>query len=219
MRVLVFDTETTGLPKKRYAKISDSENWPHIIQLSYVVFDSETDTLTVEGDHIIKLSDDIEIPESSVKIHGITREISKTQGISITRAIGYFMVAYANSDVVVAHNTQFDKDMINAECYRNKIKLGFQIKPVMSFMDTMKMGKDICNIRMQHKLTGEIYVKPPKLTELYQKLFDVDAKNLHNSFIDVLVCLRCYAKLSTLIDRDIYDTCPQLKILLDEYVN
>ena len=52
------------------------------------------------------------------------------------------------------------------------------------------------------------------------KLFDVDAKNLHDSFIDVIVYdLRCYAVLCEDIRNDIYNDCPRLKELLDEHVN
>ena len=35
MKILVFDTETNGLPEKN-ASIYDLNKWPHIIQLSYI---------------------------------------------------------------------------------------------------------------------------------------------------------------------------------------
>ena len=128
-------------------------------------------------------------------------------------------MVYTTADVIVAHNIKFDKNMINAECYRNQINMQFNATKDRPYHDTMFMGKELCNIRMQNKHTGEIFVKPPKLTELYMKLFDVDAKNLHNSFIDVIVCLRCYAVLSEHIRKDIYDDCQRLRELLDEHVN
>ena len=39
MKVLVFDTETTGLPTERNASISDLKAWPYIVQLSYILYD------------------------------------------------------------------------------------------------------------------------------------------------------------------------------------
>ena len=39
MKILVFDVETTGLPKKRRAALDDFDNWPYIVQLSWVVYD------------------------------------------------------------------------------------------------------------------------------------------------------------------------------------
>ena len=38
MRVLVFDTETTGLPTERNASIYHVDKWPYIIQLSYIIY-------------------------------------------------------------------------------------------------------------------------------------------------------------------------------------
>jgi hypothetical protein len=32
---LIFDTETTGLPKKWAAPISDTDNWPRAIQIAF----------------------------------------------------------------------------------------------------------------------------------------------------------------------------------------
>ena len=37
---LIFDTETTGLPKKWNAPISDSANWPRCIQLAWQLHDN-----------------------------------------------------------------------------------------------------------------------------------------------------------------------------------
>ena len=36
---LIFDTETTGLPKNWRAPISDTENWPRCVQLAWQVHD------------------------------------------------------------------------------------------------------------------------------------------------------------------------------------
>ena len=36
---LIFDTETTGLPKKFNAPITDLDNWPRLVQLAYLVYD------------------------------------------------------------------------------------------------------------------------------------------------------------------------------------
>ncbi len=41
MLYLIFDTETTGLPKNYKAPVSDSENWPRAVQLSWQLHDHE----------------------------------------------------------------------------------------------------------------------------------------------------------------------------------
>jgi hypothetical protein len=39
MKVLVFDTETSGLPSERNSSILDTVKWPYILQLSFMVYD------------------------------------------------------------------------------------------------------------------------------------------------------------------------------------
>ena len=36
-----FDTETTGLPKNFNAPLSDSENWPRMVQIAWQVHDDD----------------------------------------------------------------------------------------------------------------------------------------------------------------------------------
>jgi hypothetical protein len=64
---------------------------------------------------------------------------------------------------------------------------------------TMRKSIDLCNIQRINS-RGNTYKKFPTLSELYEKLFDVIPENLHNSMIDVLVCLRCYLKMDHNID-------------------
>ena len=37
MKIIIFDTETTGLPKDYKGSIYDSDNWPYIVQLSWII--------------------------------------------------------------------------------------------------------------------------------------------------------------------------------------
>ena len=41
MKILVFDCETTGLPIDYKDSIYNSDNWPFIVQLSFILFDCE----------------------------------------------------------------------------------------------------------------------------------------------------------------------------------
>ena len=83
MRVLVFDTETTGLPKSKIINPDTLNLWPYIVQFSYVIYDTVLNDIVETSDSIVKLEDGITIPEDSTKIHGITDEISKKNGIEI----------------------------------------------------------------------------------------------------------------------------------------
>ena len=49
MKILVFDTETTGLPEKN-ASIYSYNQWPYIIQLSYIFYDMSNNNIIVKDD-------------------------------------------------------------------------------------------------------------------------------------------------------------------------
>ena len=67
MKVIVFDTETTGLPTERNPSITQPWKWPHIVQISYVLYDTESRKMLACQDHIIKVNDDVEITKRTVR--------------------------------------------------------------------------------------------------------------------------------------------------------
>jgi DNA polymerase III epsilon subunit-like protein len=116
---MVFDVETTGLlpsNKKETPKLTD---YPYITQLSYVIYDKNTDTIFKSVNHYIRLPEDVQIPEIVTKITGITKEICLEKGISILQALMEFYRDIHNCDIIVAHNYAFDYQIIQAEMKRN----------------------------------------------------------------------------------------------------
>lgn len=212
MKVLIFDTETTGLPEENNVSILETFRWPFIVQLSFIYYDSTKNKVLKVFDEIIKLSDNKIIPFDSTKIHGITNEIMNKKGIEIKQALKSFMEVLKDCDVVVGHNISFDKRMIMVECIRNKISQYFtrgnDKKPEYC---TMKNSKNICKILMTN-YKGETYFKNPKLCELYNHIFKEEPKNLHNSFVDVLICLRCY--FAIIENKDILNESEIKKLFL-----
>ena len=118
MKILVFDTETTGLPTERNASILSTHKWPYIVQLSYILYDTDSSMVLTCIDNIIKLPKGITISKESENIHKISNEISQTKGVDIKKELQKFNDILLESDVVVAHNISFDKQMIMVECIR-----------------------------------------------------------------------------------------------------
>ena len=85
---LIFDTETTGLPKRWDAPLTDSDNWPRCIQIAWQVHDSNGQCLSHE-DFLIK-PDGFKIPYDSEKIHGISTELADKDGVSLEEVISKF---------------------------------------------------------------------------------------------------------------------------------
>jgi DNA polymerase-3 subunit epsilon len=179
MRVLVVDTETTGLP---YFK-DGHQVWPSIVQWSFVVFDTDTDKVLQQHDFIIKSLDPISA--ESISIHGIHPEMNAKLGFDFKDIHAIFEVCVDQSIMIIGHNIDFDIHVIRYECQR----LGciFRIPPAVYC--TMKASKNICCIPRHG------YYKNPKLIETYEFLFNETPKGLHNSMQDVWACLRCFCML------------------------
>ena len=178
MKLLIFDTETTGLPKSREPAINGPNNWPHIVSISWVVFDTETNTILRKHDYIIK-PDNWTIPLESIGIHGITNEIAQAKGVPLYGVIKAFL--QEPCDTIVAHNIQFDLNVIlNAILW--DLRLEYPILPKQ--LCTMVLSLNMC------KLPGNFgKYKYPKLKELYFHVFQKmpDEKKLHGSLYDVLI--------------------------------
>ena len=198
MKVLVFDTETSGLPEKE-ASIYDKSKWPYIIQLSYILYDLSNNTSLIKNNYI-KLDESVTISQESFNIHNISREILNVQGINIVPALKEFNECLKLCDIVVGHNISFDKRLIFVECFRHNVTQYFTQfinnqkihKPEFC---TMKNTTQFCKLERLSK-TNQVYNKMPKLSELYLILFPNESlpTNLHNSLIDVAMTLRCYVK-------------------------
>jgi DNA polymerase-3 subunit epsilon len=189
MIVIVFDTETSGL-------ITDKE-FPHILQLSYVVYNTKVNSIVTIEDDYIKVHERVQITKESESVHGISKKICREKGICIIDALNKFNRYLIMSDVVVGHNVEFDIRMILAEAYRNKISIVFDGDNVIC---TMKESVEECKIKTINQKTGKEYYKFPKLNELYYHYYGKDPKNTHNSLVDILLCLVCYGKLKENID-------------------
>ena len=207
MKVLVFDTETSGLPKERNASIYSSHLWPHIIQLSYIIYCSDTNELITVQDDYINISDDIIISPESQKVHQISRETLK-KGKSIAEVLDSFNNWSKQCDLLVAHNVSFDKKMLMVEGIRNKIKVD-----IHDTFCTMKNSIDLCHIEKEFE-NGDKYLKYPSLSELHNHLFDRVPQNTHNALIDILICMRCFCKME--LKKDISRINRTIRMMLKQ---
>ena len=193
-KTIVFDTETTGLPPRR-TKLSKSNLnlFPHIVQLSYVIYDIDNNTFK-EVDDIIKLPEGVENNPDAVKIHGITDEIIEQKGKDPKIVFSNFIECMQNSQTLVAHNINFDIKMLRVEFYRHGLLNRIQGIRNIHFC-TMEHGINFTLIPLRIK-RGHTQFKRPKLIELHEKLFGQTPKNLHNALVDVYVCFRCFYFMS-----------------------
>ncbi len=195
---LIFDTETTGLPKDFSAPISDINNWPRCIQLAWQLHDFSGKLIDIKN-YIIK-PDGFSIPYNSEKIHGISTKRAQLEGHSVDFVLKEFSSALSKSSYLVGHNISFDINIIFSEYFR--INQFFTIEKLerkklfikrdeksWQTLDTMtENSANYCQI------SGGRYgkFKFPKLTELYEKLFGKAFLEAHNASVDVAATARCF---------------------------
>ena len=184
---LIFDTETTGLPKNWKAPITDTDNWPRCIQIAWQLHD-EMGELIEDQNYLIK-PDNFEIPYESQKIHGISTELAIEEGNSLDEVLEKFNQSLEKSSFVIGHNVSFDINVIGCEFYRQQLKNSLSSKKLL---DTCT--EDTALLCELPGGRGGKY-KLPTLIELHEFLFDTSFKEAHNATADVEATARCFLEL------------------------
>jgi len=187
MKILVFDTETTGLPKSRNSAIESPNNWPHLVSISWVILDNENmNAIEKQRSYIIKPMG-WTIPLESIAIHGITNEMANEKGVSLKDVMDEFIAEKPTH--LIAHNLHFDYNvLVNAIKWDLKTEEwgGFNIP---NFGCTMVLSRKYCILPTKYP---NVY-KQPKLKELYEFIFKrkPNAEKLHDSLYDTTILVEC----------------------------
>ncbi|WP_158845532.1 DNA polymerase III subunit alpha [Algibacter sp. L1A34] len=184
---LIFDTETTGLPKRWDAPITDSDNWPRCIQIAWQLHD-EMGNCVEHEDYLVK-PEGFNIPYDAEKIHGISTDLAQEQGIPLAEVLEKFNEALGKTKFVVGQNVKFDLNIMGAEFVRGNVENPLQELPVL---DTCtEHTANLCQI------PGGRYgkFKLPTLSELHEHLFGVGFSEAHNATADVEATTRCFFEL------------------------
>lgn len=182
---LVFDTETTGLPKNYQAPLDDFLNWPRLVQLAWSIYDS--DGRHWESVNYIIQPDGFTIPEEATKIHRISQARAQEEGKPVRQALEHFLSDLKSVHHLVAHNIDFDEKIVGSELLRAQLRNPF---PDAKKIDTMKEGAAFCRID-----NGRGGYKWPNLTELYFRLFQDTFPEAHDAVFDVKACAKCLFEL------------------------
>ena len=184
---LIFDTETTGLPKRWKAPLTDSENWPRCIQIAWQIHDIKG-TLIRHEDYLIS-PDGFTIPFDSEKIHGISTALAENQGTPLAEVLNKFHTALNEVEFVVGHNVSFDRNIMGAEYLRSGLEDVFEQKAVIDTC-TEETAR-LCQIKGGRG--GKF--KLPTLSELYYFLFQERFEDAHNATADVEATTRALFEL------------------------
>ena len=184
---LIFDTETTGLPRNWNAPLSDRDNWPRCIQIAWQLHDDMGNVIECQ-DYLVR-PDGFNIPFDAEKIHGISTELAAAKGISLEEMMAKFQEVLGKTKFLVGQNVGFDLNIMGAEFLR----LGMENPlPAMPLLDTCtETTAKLCQIPGGRG--GKF--KLPTLTELHKFLFDAPFGEAHNATADVEATTRCFLEL------------------------
>ncbi len=204
---LIFDTETTGLPKRWNAPYTDTDNWPRCIQIAWQLHDAMGNLLDHQ-DYLVQ-PDGFNIPYDAEQIHGISTALAEKNGIPLAQVLEKFNIAMSKTKFIVGQNVGFDLNIMGAEFFRLGIENPLQELPVL---DTCtEYTATLCEIPGGRG--GKF--KLPTLTELHQYLFGEPFGEAHNATADVEATTRCFLEL---IRRQHY-SLEQLDVSSDYFRN
>ena len=184
---LIFDTETTGLPKNWNAPITDTDNWPRCVQIAWQLHD-KMGNLIDHQDYLIQ-PEGFNIPYDSEQIHGISTELAKEKGVPLQEVLEKFNKALEDTKFVVGQNVDFDLNIMGCEFHRENTNTQLNSLPVL---DTCtEKTAELCKIPGGRG--GKF--KLPTLTELHNHLFGTEFAEAHNATADVEATTRCFLEL------------------------
>jgi len=184
---LIFDTETTGLPKRWDVPFTDTDNWPRCIQIAWQLHDAMGNVIEHQ-DYLIKPGG-FNIPYDAEQIHGISTALAEQDGHPLAEVLEKFNTALQKTKFVVGQNVGFDLNIMGAEFHRLQVDNQLQELPVL---DTCtEHTASLCQIPGGRG--GKF--KLPTLTELHQFLFGEPFGEAHNATADVEATTRCFLEL------------------------
>ncbi|HLW21436.1 MAG TPA: DNA polymerase III subunit alpha [Cyclobacteriaceae bacterium] len=180
---IIFDTETTGLPRNYDAPITDLDNWPRLVQLAWQLHDEKGKLLSNQS-FIVK-PEGFTIPYNAEKVHGISTERALKEGNDLVEVLQAFQHDVAKSHYLVGHNIDFDIKVAGAEFLRKQEPTDLLQR---KSLDTKDLSTDFCAIAGGKG--GKF--KWPTLTELHNKLFGVAFEDAHDAAYDVAATAKCF---------------------------
>ena len=185
---LVFDTETTD-------KINRFSNkFPYMIQGGFVL--SNRHGKVIRTEKFLVKPNGWTITPGAFEKHGISMEMLEKDGIDIKDAVNITEELINDADVIVAHNYEFDKNIISTEFARNG-KDYFKLVAGKYQDCTQKLASTITAIDPTPAMIakGKGPFKSPKLIEAYEFFFPGETFDGHDALNDSMACQRIYFRI------------------------
>lgn len=179
---LVIDTETSSLPKNWDAPYSEEKNWPHVLQIAWLVFDE--DGKFVKQENYFLKPGNFKITKASTKVHKITTAFlteNGTERLEVFEKLNHDVNIF--KPLIIAHFIELDFKMVGAELYR------------LALPNPITQQSLFCTLKASAKYVKNPSFKFLKLNVFYKTLFKKRPENLHNALVDAALTAEIFFHL------------------------
>jgi DNA polymerase-3 subunit epsilon len=179
---LFIDTEASGLPGNWTLPYSDDDNWPHIVQVAWLIYDEQRN-LVKQQNHYIN-ADGVTITPSAIETHGITPEYLSANGEpadKVMEMLANDLVEY--EPLIIGHFLQLDYYLLGAAFHRTGVFNPLSKLPVF------------CTMVATTRLLRSPSTRQLRLGDLYYMLFKADLQHQHDALHDAQATAECFFEL------------------------
>jgi len=188
MKLLFFDCETTGLPGVRWFSPEVVDQWPRLVQLAWARYDAAGNL--EEARNFIVKPDGFKVPPDATRIHGISDAEARRVGRDLGQVLdGFLEAATVPGTTLVAHNFDYDRNVVAGELIRARKPLAFL---ELAGICTMRGTTDLVRLP---RPGGGFGFKWPTLEELHTWVFGFSYEGAHDAANDIGACARAFFKL------------------------
>lgn len=179
--LLFFDTETSG--KYHFDLSPNHPNQPWLMQIALLLADEGGKTLATYSS-LVRNGKAYTVDPGAQSVHGISFEECERYGIHHEFVESILSNFCHRAKTVVAHNLNFDENIIKAFCAKHRKEQFFE---GMNRYCTMEASTSILKLPGQY---GKY--KWPKLLEAYEFFFGKQFDGAHDALADALACKDVY---------------------------
>ncbi|WP_443939282.1 3'-5' exonuclease [Pedobacter sp. MW01-1-1] len=192
---LVIDTETSGLPKNWSSPYAKENNWPHVVQIAWAIYNRDFELVKTENHYLQNTG--FSIDKTAFSIHGISEAYLQEHGEE-SREVFNILCADVEKyrPLLVGHLITFDYHMINVELYR------------LGIANIFKDLQLFCTMKASASYVKNPIHKELKLKQFYKTLFNERLESEHNALSDALNTAKIFFHLvrtNKLTENDIYN--------------
>jgi len=205
--ILFFDTETTGIRKGGFI--------PRVVQIGAMLTDNEGKVVG-ELNLLLQPEGFLNIPVEASNVHGFSTEFVKKYGVDRYMGLSAFFAMMEQADTVVAHNAEYDMDLLQIETdyykdIHNDAQAGTIWQDILNeakVFCTMLNSRDLMKLPLSEAQASffkdkgiDQKYKNPRLQEAHIHYMGYDFEGAHDAMADVRACKDVYFKLHSLKEQ------------------